>query len=135
MITAKDILQDMYGQAKGICDMTYISERPASTSDKLNSFIVCAIPGALYNNEMSDDGRFDDYSCTVQFEVYVRDKTSSSNLNQPDVVRIDKVARALLSKFPMTGEHCLFHSPSQGVSVSDGKHFHCVIIQSEMQTR
>ncbi len=135
MITAKNILEDMYRQAKGICDMTYISERPASTSDSLSSFIVCSLPGSLYNNEVSDDGRFDDFSCTAQFEVYVRDKTSSSNLNQPDIMKIDEVVRQLLSKFPMAGTYCLFHSPSQEMAVSDGKHFHCVIIQSKMRTR
>ena len=135
MITAKDILEDMYRQAKGICDMTYVSERPASTSDKMNSFIVCSLPGSLYNNEMSDDGRFDDFSCTVQFEVYVRDKTSSFNLNQPDMAKIDKVTRQLLSMFPMTGTHCTFYSPTQEMAVSDGKHFHCVIMQSKMRTR
>lgn len=135
MITTKDILEDMYRLARGICDMTYIFERPASTSDSLNSFIVCSLPGSLYNNEMSDDGRFDDFSCTVQFEVYVRDKTSSSNLNQPDIMKIDEVVRQLLSKFPITGSHCLFHSPTQEMAVPDGKHFHCVIVQSKMQTR
>lgn len=135
MITARDILQDMYNQVKGICDKTYIIERPASTSDEINSFIVCAIPSILYNNEISDDGQFDDYSTTVQFEIYVRDKTSASNLNQADINSIDKAVKAVLGKFPMTTAYCVITEPQQSMLISDGKQFHCTIIHADMRTK
>jgi aspartokinase-like uncharacterized kinase len=135
MITARDILQDMFSQVKGICDKTYIIERPASTSDQVNSFIVCSIPGILYNNEISDNGEYDDYSTTVQFEVYVRDKTSASNLNQADINTIDKVVRKLLAKFPMITDHCVIAEPSQSMLISDGKQFHCTIIHADMRSK
>ena len=135
MITARDILHDMYLQVKGICDKTYIIERPASTSDEINSFIVCAIPSILYNNEISDDGQFDDYSTTVQFEIYVRDKTSAYNLNQADINSIDKAVKAVLGKFPMTTAHCVITEPQQSMVISDGKQFHCTIIHADMRTK
>lgn len=135
MITARDILQDMYLQVKGICDKTYIIERPASTSDEINSFIVCAIPSILHNNEISDDGQFDDYSTTVQFEIYVRDKTSASNLNQADINSIDKAVKAVLGKFPMTTAHCVITEPQQSMVISDGKQFHCTIIHADMRSK
>lgn len=135
MITARDILQDMFNQVKDICKKTYIIERPASTSDDVNGFIVCSIPGILYNNEISDNGEYDDYSTTVQFEVYVRDKTSASNLNQADVNTIDKIVRKLLAKFPMITDHCVIAEPSQSMLISDGKQFHCTIIHADMRTK
>lgn len=135
MITSRDILQDMFEQVRGICDKTYLVERPASTSESLNSFMVCTIPGILYSNEISDNGAYDDYSCTVQFEIYVRDKTSASNLNQIDILTIDKKVSQLLDRFPMACPHCTIYSPMQTMKASDGKQFHCVIINASMATK
>lgn len=131
MITERDILEDMYKAVNGICDKVYLRERPASTSDSVNSFIVCYVPSAIYNDELSDDGDYDMFSTTVQFEVYVRDKVSASNINRIDINTMDDKVREVLSLFPLKAEHCVFMNPIQTLKISDGKQFHCSIIQAD----
>lgn len=135
MITGKDILQDMFKAVNGICDKTYLLERPASTSDDLKSFIVCALPAGIFNEEMSDDGSYDLYSTTVQFEVYIRDKTSSKNLNEVNINVVDKAVKKVKALFPLTTEKFVMSNPHESLSISDGKQFHCTIIQCDLQTK
>lgn len=135
MISSKDLLQDMYEAVKGIADKTYLLERPSSTSDSLNSFIVCNLPSAIYNQEMSDDGEYGYYTTTAQFEIYVRDRVTSSNINQVDIMNLSRVVGSVLSKFPMNLSHCIITNPVETLSISDGKQFHCTIIQGKLITK
>lgn len=135
MVTGRDILQDMYNAVKGLSGKTFLIERPASTSDKLNSFIVCTLPSGIYNETIGDKGEYNMYSTTAQFEVYVRDKTSSSNLNEVDIVKLGKIVKSLKMLFPITTEHCTFSKPTETLSISDGKQFHCTIIQAQVTTK
>lgn len=135
MITGKDILQDMYKAVEKICDATYLLERPASTSDTLKSFIVCALPAGIFNETMGDEGEYNYYTTVAQFEIYVRDKTSSKNLNAVDINLLDKKVKAVKNLFPIITEHCTFSKPTETLSISDGKQFHCTIIQAQVSTK
>lgn len=135
MITGRDILQDMYKAVKGICDETFLLERPASASDSLESFIVCALPAGIYNETMGDKGDYNYYTTIAQFEVYVRDKTSSKNLNAVNINLLDDKAKAVKNLFPIITEHCTFSTPTETLRISDGKQFHCTIIQARVSTK
>lgn len=135
MISSKDLLQDMYNAVKGLADKTYLLERPSSTSDSLNSFIVCNLPSAIYNQEMSDDGEYDDYTTTAQFEIYVRDRVTSTNINQVDIMSLSRLVSSVLRLFPMSLDHCVITNPVETLSISDGKQFHCTIIQGKLRTK
>lgn len=135
MITSRDILQDMYEAVKGICDKTFLIDRPASTSDTLQSFIVCNIPSSIDNREMNDSGEYNYYTAQASFDVYVRDKTSSKNINAVDIKTLDEKVRAVKSLFPIITERCTFSNPSELITVTDGKQFHCTIIQAKVSTK
>lgn len=135
MITGSDILDEMYHKVVGICDKTFTRERPASTSDELQSFIVCALPGRISNLEISDDGNYDLYKTIANFEVYVRDKTSSKNINQANESLLGKKVKAVKALFPMKLTSFTLTEPQELITVSDGKQFHCTIIQCDLETR
>lgn len=135
MVTGKDILEDMYNAVVGMADKTFLVERPASTSDKLNSFIVCSLPSGVFNETIGDSGDYGMYSTTAQFEVYVRDKTSSSNINAINIVKMGELVKALKMRFPIITERCAFSRPVETLNISDGKQFHCTIIQAQVLTK
>lgn len=135
MVSSKDILQDMYTAVNGLADKTFLLERPSSTSDRLNSFIVCALPSAIYNQEICDEGDYNDYTTTAQFEIYVRDRVCASNPNQVNILELDRLVRSVFSLFPMNLDHCVITSPVERLSISDGKQFHCTIIQGRLRTK
>lgn len=135
MITGKDILEDMYKAVKGLADKTFLIERPAATSANLGSFIVCTLPSEVYNETIGDGGEYGMYSTTAQFEVFVRDKTSSANINAIDIVKMGALVKSLKALFPIITDHCTISRPVETLSISDGKQFHCTIIQAQVTTK
>lgn len=134
MITGKDILQDMYEAVKGLTDKTFLMERPASTSDDVSSFIVCKLPSVIFNSTIGGED-YNLYTTTAQFEVFIRDKVSSTNTNAIDIMKMDKTVRALRNLFPITGKSCMLTRPEETLVISDGKQFHCTIIQARVITK
>lgn len=135
MVNSRDILQDMYAAVKGICDKVFLLDRPESTSDELNSFIVISLPSAIRNNEMDDAGESDDYSTTAWFEVYVRDKVSSKNINAVDINIISEKVQKVKALFPINAEHCVIYDPDELMTDSDGKQFHLTYIRAKIRTK
>ena len=135
MISSRDILQDMYNAVKGICDKVFLLERPGSTSDELNSFIVLSLPSAIRNNEMDDAGESNDYSTTAWFEVYVRDNVSSKNINAVDINTQSEKVQEVKSLFPINAQHCVIYDPEELMTDSDGKQFHLTYIRAKIRTK
>lgn len=125
----------MYAAVKGICDKVFLLDRPESTSDELNSFIVISLPSAIRNNEMDDAGESDDYSTTAWFEVYVRDKVSSKNINAVDINIISEKVQKVKALFPINAEHCVIYDPDELMTDSDGKQFHLTYIRAKIRTK
>lgn len=135
MIDSRDLLHDMYDAVKGICDKVFLVERPASTSDDLNSFIVVDLPSVINNNEMDDAGESNDYSTTAWFEVFVRDKVSAKNLNAVNINVLSDKVKKVKSLFPINGKHCVIYNPSELMTISDGKQFHLTYIRAKIHTK
>lgn len=125
----------MYKAVKGICDKVFLLDRPESTSDELNSFIVLSLPSAIRNNEMDDAGESDDYSTTAWFEVYVRDKVSSKNINAVDINALSEKIQKVKALFPINAEHCVIYDPDELMTDSDGKQFHLTYIRAKIRTK
>lgn len=125
----------MYKAVKGICDKVFLLDRPESTSDELNSFIVLSLPSAIRNNEMDDAGESDDYSTTAWFEVYVRDKVSSKNINAVDINALSEKVQKVKALFPINSEHCVIYDPDELMTDSDGKQFHLTYIRAKIRTK
>lgn len=135
MVNSRDILQDMYNAVYGICNKVFLLDRPESTSDELNSFIVISLPSAIRNNEMDDAGESDDYSTTAWFEVYVRDKVSSKNINAVDINALSEKVQKVKALFPINAKHCVIYDPDELMTDSDGKQFHLTYIRAKIRTK
>jgi len=135
MIDLKNIYYDIGNVVKGICDKVYPRNRPKSIDTKINSYIVVEIPYVIKNNEISADGRFNDYSTTAQIEVYVRDAVSSKNPNGFNVSAVDEKVKAVLSKFPISTDNILVSNPRVTLQTDDGDGFSVTIIQGNLRTK
>lgn len=125
----------MYNAVYGICNKVFLLDRPESTSDELNSFIVISLPSAIRNNEMDDAGESDDYSTTAWFEVYVRDKVSSKNINAVDINALSEKVQKVKALFPINAKHCVIYDPDELMTDSDGKQFHLTYIRAKIRTK
>lgn len=125
----------MYNAVKGICDKVFLGDRPESTSDKLDSFIVLSLPSAIVNNQIDDEGEADDYSTTAWFEIFVRDKVSSANINAVNINLLTEKVQKVKSLFPINAEHCVIFSPYEIMTESDGKQFHLTYLRAKVRTK
>lgn len=135
MMYVKQLYYDMAKAVKGICDKVYYQDRPSSTDERIDSYIVVCLPSGVYNNEIGQKGEYNDYETTAQFEIYVRDNTTSANPKAINVcVMSDKVA-SVLNLFPIKGMNVILTKPAITLQDSDGNGFHCTIIQCKLRTR
>lgn len=135
MIDIKQIYYDMGNAVNGICDKTFSRNRPKAVDTKLNSFIVVGIPYSIRNNEISDDGRYNDYSTTAQIEVYVRNKTSRGNTNCFDLSTMDEKVSRVLRLFPLSTANITLTRPSIMIQSDDGNGFDVTIITCRLKTK
>lgn len=135
MISIKDLYFDVGNAVNGICDRVYARNRPKSVEDRPDSYIVVLFPAGIYNNEMNDDGSYNDYTTVAQIEVYVRDKSSSKNPNNFNVSKVDEKVRAVLEKFPISTENILVINPQITLQTDDGDGFSVTIIQGKLRTK
>ncbi len=125
----------MGNAVKGICDKVYPRSRPKSIDSKIESYIVVCFPSAIYNNEISNDGRYSDYTSTAQIEVYVRDNVSSSTSNGFNVAKVEEKVKQVLSKFPISTSNILVSNPQITLQADDGNGFSATIIQGRLRTK
>jgi len=135
MIDIKTLYYDIGNAVKGICDKVYPRNRPKSVDKKIDSYIVVYFPSSIYNNEISADGRFNDYTTTAQVEVYVRDSVSSKNPNGFNVSAVGEKVKAVLSKFPISTDNILVSNPRVTLQTDDGDGFSVTIIQGNLRTK
>lgn len=137
MTTIETIFKDLWDAVDGICDKRYLRSRPKSVpvSDRPDSYIVIRLPYVIRNNEISDRGEYNDFTTTVQFEIYVRDKTSSKNPNQFNVIDMSDKVDAVMRLFPIKTENFLVTKPNITVQAEDGDGFAITIIQGFLRTR
>ena len=135
MISIKTLYFDVGNAVNGICDRVYARNRPKSVDDRPDSYIVVFFPAGIYNNEMNDDGSYNDYTTVAQIEVHVRDKPSSKKQNNFTVYKADEKVRAALHKLPTTTEHILVLRPQITLQTDDGDGFSVTIIQGKLRTK
>lgn len=135
MIAIKTLYYDIGNAVKGICDKVYPRSRPKSVDTKIDSYIVVYFPSAIRNNEISDNGAYNDYTTIVQIEVYVRDTVSSANPNGFNISKVDEKVQAVLEKFPISTENILVSTPRITLQDDDGNGFSVTIIQGQLRTK
>lgn len=135
MVDIKTLYYDIGNAVKGICDKVYPRSRPKSIDTKIDSYIVVYFPSTIYNNEISNNGSYSDYTTTAQIEVYVRDTVSSSNPNGFNVAKVEKVVKQVLDKFPISTGNILVSNPQITLQADDGNGFSATIIQGRLRTK
>lgn len=135
MIDIKTLYYDIGNAIKGICGKVYPRNRPKAVDTKIDSYIVVCFPSSIYNNEISDNGIFNDYTTTAQIEVYVRDTVSSANPNGFNVSKVEEKVKAVLEKFPISTKNILVSNPRITLQDDDGDGFSVTIIQGKLRTK
>lgn len=135
MLDLKDLYYDLGNAMKGICDRVYARNRPKSVSDRPDSYIVVKLPSVIINNEMNDDGSFNDYTTTAQIEIYVRDKTSARNPNTLNVSAVSEKVGAVMTKFPISTDNIIVTKPRVTLQTDDGDGFSVTIVQGLLRTK
>lgn len=135
MLDLKDLYYGLGNAMKGICDRVYARNRPKSVSDRPDSYIVVKLPSVIINNEMNDDGSFNDYTTTAQIEVYVRDKASARNPNTLNVSAVSEKVSAVMKKFPISTDNIIVTKPRVTLQTDDGDGFSVTIVQGSLRTK
>lgn len=135
MISIKTLYFDVGNAMKGVCDRVLPRNRPKAVDKKINSYIVVFFPSSIYNNEMNSDGAYNDYSTTLQIEVYVKDKVSADNPNTLDVVMVDEKVKAVMDKFPISTKNIIVTNPMITMQTDDGDGYSVTIIQGRLRTK
>lgn len=135
MVSIKTLYFDVGNAVKGICTKIYSRSRPKAVKDRPDSYIVVSFPSSIFNEEMNDDGVYNDFTTTVQIEVYVKDKTSASNLNTFDIASVDEKISAVMEKFPISTKNIKVTNPHITLQSDDGDGFSVTIIQGQLRTK
>lgn len=127
----------MWNTVDGICDKRYLKDRPKSVlvNERPDSYIVISMPYAIYNNEIGDSGVYNDFTTTVQIEIFVRDKVSSKNPNEFNVLSMSDKVDKVMKLFPITTERFTVTRPRVTMQDGDGDGFSVTIIQGFLRTR
>ena len=131
----KQIYYDLGNAVKGICDVVIPRNRPNTVDTRYDSFIVVSLPYAIRNNEISDDGSYNDYSTTVQISIYTRNRVSSSLGNCTDLDAMDEKLERVLSVFPIRTPRIIVTKPKVILQTDDGDGFDITMIQGRLRTR
>lgn len=131
----KQIYYDLGNAVKGICDVVIARNRPNTVDKRYDSFIVVSLPYTIRNNEISDDGSYNDYSTTVQISIYTRNRVSSSLGNCTDLDAMDEKLERVLSVFPIRTPRIIVTKPKVILQTDDGDGFDITMIQGRLRTR
>lgn len=133
----QDLYKGLWDAVDGICDKRYLKDRPKSVpvDKRPGSYIVISLPYSIYNNEISDSGVYNDFTTTVQLEIYVRDKVSRNNPNEFNVLSMSEKVDKAMKLFPVITEHFTVTRPRVTMQDSDGDGFSVTIIQGFLRTK
>ena len=131
----KQAYYDIGNAVKGVCDKVYAVKRPKSVDRRLESYVVVSLPYSIDNGVTDNDGRYNDYTTTVEIEVYVRDKMSAGNPAQSSVDVMGDKVRAVMACFPIMTESLRVTAPRVTLQTDDGDGFSVTIVQCRLRTR
>lgn len=135
MLSVKEILRSMYDAVEGIADKVYLQDRPKSTDDRINSYIVVELPSGLASGVI-DAGvsDYDDYTSTCRFTLFVRNRTRAGNINEIDINSVDAKMKSLLGVFPIADGNVQITTPTIVLSGDDESGFHYIFVQARLRT-
>ena len=136
-MSIKELYKGLWDTVDGIFDKRYLKDRPLSVpvEERPDNYIVICLPYYIRNREISFDGSYNDFTTTVQLEIYVRDRCTSHNPNEFKVVDMDKFIDKVMSLFPISTDGFVVTRPRITMQAGDGDGFSLAIIQGTLRTR
>lgn len=135
MTTIEEIYNDVGRAMKGVCDKIYAKNRPKAMDERVGSYIVVRLPSGIYNREIGQNGGYNDFTTTLQIEVYVRNVVSSKSPNGFDVGKTSEKVSEVMKRFPISTENIVVTRPRVTLQADDGASFDVTIIQGSLKTR
>ena len=135
MVNIEDIYNDVGRAMKGVCDKIYAKNRPKAMDERVGSYIVVRLPSGIYNREIGQNGGYNDFTTTLQIEVYVRNVVSSKSPNGFDVGKTSEKVSEVMKRFPISTENIVVTRPRVTLQADDGASFDVTIIQGSLKTR
>lgn len=135
MVSLKALYYNIAAVVKDVCDKTYYKDRPTSIDGRIDSYLVISMPSAILNNEISDNGEYNDYSTTLLLEVYVRDTMSSKNPIGIDLKTMDEKVTKVLGLFPINTAALTATEPTIVLQDNDDSGFHVTLIRARLRTK
>jgi hypothetical protein len=117
------VLMDLYNAVAGISDNIFVTNRPTSVDEKMNDFIVVALPVRMRTQTYGYEHYVE--KTTGRIILYVRDKTNGI----PNMARMQSMIDATAKIFPINTENIGCYRPSVVDSGSDDNGFHTYIFQ------
>lgn len=136
MVRYKDYMEALYEAMKGIAGAVYLKERPQAVGDKVNSFIVVDVSGFVNNKELDPSGDFDYYTGQVYVSIFVRDKVTSKNFQQVNILRLDELMKKVQERFPIVDRERGFKAlnPRLMIAAGDDDGWHYSLISARFTT-
>lgn len=132
MVNFHDIYKELNELCKGICDSAYPENRPESVQEKINTFLVFSFP-SIFNWDLVGS---EDFTTTMELEIFVRDKMSKSSPNIIKSEEMGRIVEKVMAKFPYKSEKGWRVGKTRQLIVNktDGKGFHFTSLYLEVKT-
>ncbi len=116
-----DILKEVCSMMGGITKNVFPDHRPSAKGEQMDELIVVSIPSELQEQNAWQKG-------ILRIELIARDKGNG----YANIVRLDKMLKAVTEKFPITTERFSVTSPRLIMKGDDGLGFTIWNIQTKL---
>lgn len=132
----EELYKDLWEAVKGLCDARYLHSRPKSVpaERRPDTYVVVRLPATIYNEEMDSDGRYNNYTTTVEIDIFVRDRMLVTKPNGFNPSMMSKKVDTMMKRFPIKGKHCVVTRPRAVMQTDDGDGFAVTMIQGDLRT-
>ena len=119
------MLQVLYDAVDGISQNRFLSERPKIENDKMDNFVVVALPGTILKPVIGN-GYGSSYSI-CRIELYARNIASGMNIR-----KLDEMLKAVTALFPISQNGVSVKNPKVVMRGSDDNDFHVILINADI---
>lgn len=132
----EELYKDLWEAVKGLCDARYLRSRPKSVpvERRPDTYVVVRLPSVIYNEEMDSEGRYNNYTTTVEIDIFVRDVALVSKSNGFNPTVMSRKVDTMLKRFPIKGKYCVVTHPRAVMQTDDGDGFAVTKIQCDLRT-
>ena len=135
MVHIADYIEVAYNAAKVVFDNVFLS-RPMAVAEKVTEYCVVTCSSTVRNKELDPSGDFNYYNATMQFHIFVKDKTNSYKTNQPDIKKISQLTSEVMQLFPVVDKEksVMLHRPNVVLSDDNDDGWHYIYITAKLTT-